>query len=118
MKALERSKYRQFEFLCKKRLWLRGLVYEQVFPCRAKDGGERSTATASPPSRRRHERLLTRASNHIAVELRNQGLYPSAARINEHLPQGSCREWKALALAIRDAQRLSASPSKKIAQAN
>ena len=76
----------------------------KYFPAVRSLVAERHRYCVSAETRRRRERLYGDVRS-IATELRSQNLYPSANRIVEHLPEGSCREWKALALAIREAHK-------------
>jgi len=76
----------------------------KYFPAVRSLVAERHRYCVSAETRRRRERLYGDVRS-IAAELRSQNLYPSANRIVEHLPEGSCREWKALALAIREAHK-------------
>lgn len=89
--------------LCK-RLGITDWFMTKYFPAVRRLVAERHRQCASVETQHRHERLL-RDVHRIAVELWDQNLYPSAPRITERLPNGSCREWKALTLAIREAQR-------------
>jgi AraC-like DNA-binding protein len=103
LEALEETDVPSVRVLCK-RLGITVWFMNEYFPAVRRMVAKRHRNCVAAETQRRHERLW-RDVHHIAVELRNQGLYPSATRINERLPQGSCREWKALALAIRDAHK-------------
>ena len=89
--------------LCK-RLGITVWFMDQYFPAVRKLVAERHRQCALAETRQRHEKLR-REVHRIAVELQSQGLYPSMSRIMERLPNGICREWKALTLAIREARR-------------
>jgi AraC-like DNA-binding protein len=87
--------------LCK-RLGITVWFMNRYFPVVRRLVAEQHRYCVSVETRRRRERLY-RDVRSIAADLRSQNLYPSANRIVEHLTEGSCREWKALALAIREA---------------
>ena len=57
----------------------------------------------SAETTRRREKLLQNVRD-VVSELRSQGLYPSINRIVERLPEGSCRTWKSVTWAIREAR--------------
>jgi hypothetical protein len=57
----------------------------------------------SAETTRRRENLLQNVRD-VVSELRSQGLYPSINRIVERLPEGSCRTWKSVTWAIREAR--------------
>jgi hypothetical protein len=103
MAALGETPVPSVRDLCK-RLGITGWFMNKYFPVVQSLVAERHRQCVSAETRRRHERLY-RDVHGIAAELRGQNLYPSANRIVEHLPEGSCREWKALALAIRKAHK-------------
>lgn len=103
IEALGETDVPSVRVLCK-RLGITVWFMNKYFPAVRRMVAKRHRNCVAAETQRRHERLW-RDVHHIVVELRNQGLYPSATRINERLPQGSCREWKALALAIRDAHK-------------
>ena len=54
---------------------------------------------------RRREKLFLDVRN-VAVELQGRGFYPSVNKIVERLPAESCREWKTITLAVREARRV------------
>jgi hypothetical protein len=78
----------------------RNVVHGALVPrVETRDRGTASAMRIGETARRREE--LVQAVHDIAAKLQNQGLYPSTKRIVEQLPKGSCRQWKALTLAIR-----------------
>ena len=103
MAALGETPVPSVRDLCK-RLGITVWFMNKYFPAVQSLVAERHRQCVSAETRRRHEKLY-RDVQGIAADLRRQKLYPSAKRIVEHLPEGSCREWIALNLAIRDAHK-------------
>ena len=87
--------------LCK-RLGVTLWFMNKYFPAVRSLVAERHRQCVSAETTQRRERLYCHVHG-IAAELRSQNVHPSANRIVEQLPEGSCREWKAVALAIRQA---------------
>jgi hypothetical protein len=85
--------------LCK-RLGVSLWFMNKYFPAVRCLVAERHRQCVSAETTRRRERLHCDVHG-IATELRTHNVHPSAARIVEQLPEGSCREWKAVASAIR-----------------
>jgi AraC-like DNA-binding protein len=103
MAALGETPVPSVRELCS-RLGVTVWLMDKYFPALRRLVAERHRHCVSAETRQRHERLR-RDVHRIAVELRSQNLYPSPTRITERLPEGSCREWKALTMAIREAQK-------------
>src|SRR5207248_213853 len=76
----------------------------QYFPDVRRRVSEQHRRYSLAGTERRHE-LLFKAILDIAKHLHSRGLYPSANRIIERIPEGLCREWKIVAAAVRDAQK-------------
>ena len=53
----------------------------------------------------RRRELLFHEVRDIASELYGRGLYPSAVRIIERIPEGFCCEWLTVNMAVREAQK-------------
>ena len=102
MAALEEKPVPSVRDLCK-RLGITAWFMNKYFPAVRQMVAEQHRNCTSAETRQRHEKLLQDVQR-IAVELQSQNVYPSTNRITEQLPDGSCREWKALSLAIRLAQ--------------
>ena len=103
MAALGETPVPSVRGLCK-RLGITIWFMDQYFPAVRRLVAEGHRRCVSAETRQRHERLC-RDVHCIAAELRNQNWYPSATRVMERLPKGSCREWKALTLAIQEAHK-------------
>jgi DNA-binding LacI/PurR family transcriptional regulator len=103
MAALGETPVPSVQDLCK-RLGITVWFMDTYFPAVRSLVAERHRQCAFAETRRRHETLYHDVHG-IAAELRSQNFYPSTNRIVEHLPEGSCREWKAVAQAIRQAHK-------------
>lgn len=101
--ALAETPVASLRDLCK-RLGITVFFMNKYFPAVRSLVAERHRQCVSTETKRRRE-CLYRDVHGIATELWSQNLYPSTNRILEHLPAGSCREWSAINLAIREAHQ-------------
>ncbi len=111
MAALRETPAPSVRDLCK-RLGVSLWFMNKYFPAVRTLVAERHRQCFSAETTRRRETMY-RDVHSIAAELRSLNVHPSANRIVEQLPEGSCREWKAVALAIRQAHNVLASQSRK-----
>ena len=99
--ALKESPAPSIRDLCE-RLGITVFFMNEYFPAVRRAISENHRRWVSSETARRLKELFANAHN-IAIELQGRGVFPSQQRIVEHLPEGSCREWKTIASAVRAA---------------
>lgn len=75
----------------------------KYFPAVRQAIAEHHRRWALSTTARRREKLFLDVRN-VAAELQGRGFYPSVNKIVERLPAESCREWKTITLAVREAR--------------
>ena len=103
MAALEETPVPSVQGLCR-RLGITAWFMNKYFPAVRSLVADKHRLCAAAETRRRREKL-NRDVYSIMAELQSQNVHPSINRIIELLPEGSCLEWKAVTLAIREADR-------------
>jgi hypothetical protein len=87
-----------------KRIGISAFFMDKHFPVVRQAIAENHRRWALAATAQRREKLFLAIRN-IAADLHQRGCYPSANKIVERLPPGSCCEWKAVNLAVHEARR-------------
>jgi AraC-like DNA-binding protein len=87
-----------------KRIGISAFFMDKHFPVVRQAIAENHRRWALSATAQRREKLFLAIRN-IAADLHRRGRYPSANKIVERLPPGSCCEWKAVNLAVHEARR-------------
>jgi hypothetical protein len=100
--SLKESPVPSLRDVCK-RLGITVFFMNKHFPAVRRAIAEQHRRCASRTTAQRRDKLF-RDVRSIAAELRDRGVYPSVNKIVDRLPDGSCSEWKAITLAVREAR--------------
>ena len=87
-----------------KRLGITVFFMNKYFPAVRQAIAEKHRRWVMCATAQRHQKLFLDIRS-IATDLRRTGCYPSVNKIVERLPPGSCCEWKAFNLAVREARQ-------------
>ena len=100
--ALSESPAPSLRDVCR-RLGITVFFMNKYFPAVRQAIAEHHRRWALSTTARRREKLFLDVRN-VAAELQGRGFYPSVNKIVERLPAESCREWKTITLAVREAR--------------